>query len=108
MSFSESLSFIKSAKYDDDNYEIYNRHYGIVYNELTKSLESDKVVHKEIDIDGDYWEGPFVTVVVSVEDKFYKFTFNLSSWTEDGGLGECDICDVEEVFPVEKVVTVYE
>lgn len=108
MSFSKSLSFIKSTKHSNGNYEIYYRHYDIVYNELTKSLKSDKVVHKEIETNGDYWEGPFVTAVVSIEGKFYRFSFNLSSWNEDGGLGECDIRDVEEVFPKEKVVTVYE
>lgn len=109
MSFSKSLSFIKSTKRSKGNYEIYDRHYDVVYNELEKALKSGNLVHKEIEIDlNDAWDYPFMTAVVSIEGKFYKFRFNLSSWRDDGSFGECDIPDVEEVFPKEKVVTVYE
>lgn len=112
MKFEEALNYLKSNRCSDGNYEEYDKYYDFVYNTVSEAICGGKVVQQEIDLSlSNSWfeyQSLYITAVLSIEEKYYKFDFSLSSWADDNAFGDVSLSDIEEVFPKEKVVTVYE
>lgn len=79
-----------------------------IYSSLEQALKMKKVaVELETDPSDTYYLQ--AEAVVSIEGSFFKFSFCFNSWVDDGCFGDCDaLGNLREVFPVQKVVTVYE
>lgn len=106
-SFHDKLEWLKTNSYKDDN------NYWTIYDEvedaLSKSLKNGPVTSELCDPENFDPYLSFVEAVVEVEGRFYKFSYCLQSWSECKGFGDCGFLGgIEEVVPVEKVVTVYE
>lgn len=79
-----------------------------IYNALEDALENNKI---SVTLEDNPSEMYYLQAeaVVKIGDNFYKFPFCFNSWVDDGGFGDFSTLDeLKEVFPVQKVVTVYE